>query len=332
LSPANRFLAVATILVIVAGSGTAPARVPDAPSATADAEPAQSSEPTEQESESEKAPAGRLLITSDAAVTISVNGEELGVLAPEEVLEYEVTRAEGEVRAVSLEASGALLKKPYAFEESTSEAAADAGDSSKGQSSELAEISIHFRMLKAVRQLRKTERQEKIFPDFRSGVMWAREDNRANVTWKAAGEYCSGLDLGGRRDWRLPGIEELDSLQAMWSQAAFKTADPIKLSDCCPWSSTEIDEQKALNFNFRFRKQFEGFKGHSFGMRALCIRNLTDEEIAEHEQALEERERQKKEEKKRKKKDRDGNDESEDQPADPEEPADPLLEPPGDEI
>ena len=205
-------------------------------------------ETTEQESESEKTPAGRLLITTDAAATISVDGEDLGVLQPEEVLEYEVTRAEGEVRAVSLEASGALVKKPYAFEESTSEAPTDAGESSEDESSELAEISIHFRMLKAIRLLRKTERQEKIFPDFRNGVMWAREDNRANITWKAAGEYCSGLDLGGRRDWRLPDIEELDSLQAMWSQAAFKTADPIRLTDCCPWSSTELDEQKALNF------------------------------------------------------------------------------------
>jgi len=299
MAPATRFLTLATILALTAGHAASPAQAPIALPAIPDPQAAEVGEPpdeADQEPESEDTPVGRLLITSDAAATISVDGEDLGVLQPEDTLEYEVSQAEGEIKAVSLEATGAQVRKPYLFEEPLPEVLA-----AKDEATELQEISVHFRMLRAIRQLRKTERQEKMFPDFRSDVMWAREDNRSNVTWRAAREYCAELDLGGWRDWRLPDIEQLESLQAMWSQAAFKTADPIKLTECCPWSSTEIDEQKAWNFNFRFRKQFEGFKGHSFGMRALCIRDLTEAEITEHEEALAERERKKKEDKKRKK-------------------------------
>jgi hypothetical protein len=250
----------------------------------------------EEGQEPEKRVVGRLLITTDAAATIVIDGVSLGELQPGDELAHEVTRDEGEIKAVGVDAAAAQVKRPYAFKKSPEE---ELGP--RPETAELPLITIRIRMAKTIRTLRKTERQEKIYPDFSDGVMWTREDNRANVTWNAARKYCDELDLGAYRDWRLPDLEELSSLQALWSQAAFKTADTIRLSDCCPWSSTEIDEENAWNFNFRFRREFEGRKGHSFGMRALCIRTLTEAEIIEHEEAIAERERKKKEEKKRRK-------------------------------
>jgi len=129
--------------------------------------------------------------------------------------------------------------------------------------------------------------------------MRRREDNRANVSWKAAVRHCDALIFGGWSNWRLPTIDELDSLQALWSQAAFKTIDPIRTSACCQWSISEIDDATAWHYNFRFRRSFEGQKGFSYDLRALCVRTLSDEEIQEREEALVEKKKAKKKKKKK---------------------------------
>jgi hypothetical protein len=230
---------------------------------------------------------GRLRITTDAPATIRVDGEDLGLLEPGDELLHDLRQRLGTIRATSREAPAAFVEETYEIDESSDETALS-----------LPEIEILLKVAKVIRESRKKEREEGVYADFKNGVMWRRQDNRIDVTWKAARRHCDGLEYGGWDDWRLPTIEELDTLQAMWSRAAFKTIDPIRLSDCCPWSSSESDEAKAWNYNFRFRRSFEGQKGFSYGMRALCLRTLTAEELAEREQALEER----KEKKKRKKK------------------------------
>ena len=232
----------------------------------------------------EVAVVGRLRITTDADATIRIGPQELGVLVPGETLLHDVRELEGVVIATSIDTPAAKLREAYAFDESP--ALADPGA--------LEVMDVHIRLLKAMRETRKTERKEGIFPDFKNGLMWRRKDNSADVTWKSAQKYCHELDFAGFEDWRLPRIAELDMLQAMWSRAAFKTLDPIALSACCPWSASEISEESAWHYNFRFRKAFEGRKGYSFGFRALCARALTDDELREHEAELVKRKKKKK--------------------------------------
>ena len=313
-------------LVSAQSSTTEPGDEPLEATSAADAAPAEgvADEGSEDEPK-EKQPTGRLLIVTDADATILIDGVSLGVLLAGATLEHEVTDDEGNLKAIAQEAAAAVLTRSWEFERPDD----DSADAER-EATELPIVEIRLRMAKAIRNLRRTERQQKIYPDFKGGVMWAREDNRAHVTWSKAAEFCDDSDLGGWRDWRLPDIEELSELQAMWSQAQFKTLDPIRLTECCPWSSSEIDETRAWNFNFRFRRKFDGFKGHSFGMRALCIRDLTAEEIAEHEEALADRERKKKEEKKRRKAIKKGliEEDAENTDGDPEEPNEALPKPP----
>ena len=51
-----------------------------------------------------------------------------------------------------------------------------------------------------------------VWVDPTTHLMWARKDNGANVALDAAKRYCQSLRLGGYADWRLPEIEELDSI------------------------------------------------------------------------------------------------------------------------
>ncbi|HNT26594.1 MAG TPA: DUF1566 domain-containing protein [bacterium] len=50
-----------------------------------------------------------------------------------------------------------------------------------------------------------------IVTDTRTGLIWTKEYN-STVTWQDALNHCEGLDHGGATDWRLPNIEELETL------------------------------------------------------------------------------------------------------------------------
>jgi hypothetical protein len=154
-------------------------------------------------------------------------------------------------------------------------------------------------MIETLEELRKLERRSRIYTDLDRRLMWPIWDNKANVNWESARLYCEGLKLGDYDDWRLPTIEELDGIQAMWSQRAYKTVDLIQLSACCPWSSTRIDDQKAFNYSFRFRKAFRGHVDYSLDMRALCVRDASDEISDDPKELKRERKLQKQKQKER---------------------------------
>lgn len=48
--------------------------------------------------------------------------------------------------------------------------------------------------------------------DRATGLVWQRSDDGRTRDWPAALAYCANLDLGGRRDWRLPNVKELQSI------------------------------------------------------------------------------------------------------------------------
>jgi hypothetical protein len=48
--------------------------------------------------------------------------------------------------------------------------------------------------------------------DAATGLMWQQTDDGAARDWPAALAYCEGLELAGRRDWRLPNARELQSI------------------------------------------------------------------------------------------------------------------------
>ncbi len=107
--------------------------------------------------------------------------------------------------------------------------------------------------------------------------MWPSRDNGVDVEWQEAIGFCDSLEHGGWHDWRLPTLDELESLEAMWSLRPYKTADPVTLTSCCTWSSDRIDEENAWNFNYRFRRPFRGHLSYSLSLRALCVRDGSEE-------------------------------------------------------
>ncbi|MBI4687331.1 MAG: DUF1566 domain-containing protein [Nitrospirae bacterium] len=47
--------------------------------------------------------------------------------------------------------------------------------------------------------------------DNRTGLVW-QQGEAGQMMWGSALSYCEGLPLGGKTDWRLPNVKELESL------------------------------------------------------------------------------------------------------------------------
>jgi hypothetical protein len=57
-----------------------------------------------------------------------------------------------------------------------------------------------------------TDNGDGTIKDNNTGLIWQREDDDTTRTWTEAGSYCSGLNVEGNSDWRLPNPEELTSI------------------------------------------------------------------------------------------------------------------------
>jgi hypothetical protein len=123
-----------------------------------------------------------------------------------------------------------------------------------------------------------------------TGLLWARADNREDLDWYAAGDYCTELEVADWTDWRMPTIEELEGLHEKRSSSTYKLPPEIRLSGCCPWSSTRNGDASAWNFSFRYRKRFSGSLNYSFELRALCVREASEDDVLFFERIAEESE------------------------------------------
>jgi hypothetical protein len=73
--------------------------------------------------------------------------------------------------------------------------------------------------------------------DYKTGLIWQQADDALKRVWGNASLYCAELVLGGYEDWRLPSVDELETIV---DYARFRPAiDPVFscLSDVY-WSSS----------------------------------------------------------------------------------------------
>lgn len=67
--------------------------------------------------------------------------------------------------------------------------------------------------------------------DQETGRVWEQSPSTTPLTWYGALLHCYDLDLGGRKGWRLPTIEELESLaNTANSTPALPTGHPFTLT------------------------------------------------------------------------------------------------------
>jgi hypothetical protein len=108
--------------------------------------------------------------------------------------------------------------------------------------------------------------------DQATGLTWAASDNGVGVSASQAALYCSSLSIAGHKGWRLPDIEELQTLfGGPGDDHGHHTIGPLKITGWA-WSSTagqQRGEQWALDFGDGGRAS--AVTGDSGLNRALCV-------------------------------------------------------------
>lgn len=113
---------------------------------------------------------------------------------------------------------------------------------------------------------------------------WARTTNGPDITWPDAETYCAELEMDGKSDWRLPTLEELETLHD--PDAAAGIREPIVLDGCCLWTQTSLEDRMAEDGDeiagspdmYRWGFMFDGglryYAVHIFeDGQALCTRD-----------------------------------------------------------
>jgi hypothetical protein len=112
-----------------------------------------------------------------------------------------------------------------------------------------------------------------LWTDSATGLIWTVNDNGSNINPGQAGEYCTGLRLGGQSDWRLPTADELEALYDKSVSKQFKVKGPIQLSGPCALSSSRNNSGDVWSFCYTYGGRSLGpATGHGSAGRALCVR------------------------------------------------------------
>jgi len=122
--------------------------------------------------------------------------------------------------------------------------------------------------------------------DTRTGLMWAQTDNMGNINWQNAKLYCENIILGGYDGWRMPTIEELETLfssdidrhETICGKKT-RSVPGIELSCGFVWSSQvrSVSERypiSAMAYDFAGGYQYSARKTQYRGYRALPVRTV----------------------------------------------------------
>ncbi|MEA3348106.1 MAG: DUF1566 domain-containing protein [Pseudomonadota bacterium] len=75
--------------------------------------------------------------------------------------------------------------------------------------------------------------------DRETGLVWERDTDDTTRDWYVAQTYCYLLEIGGRKGWRLPTIDELATLiDSTQSNPALPSGHPFTNAKSYYWSST----------------------------------------------------------------------------------------------
>ena len=72
--------------------------------------------------------------------------------------------------------------------------------------------------------------------DKETGLVWEKSPGTSTHNWQSAGIHCQNLLTGGRGGWRLPTVQELESLK---DPAGFSTG--VYLPSGYPFSNVQVD-------------------------------------------------------------------------------------------
>jgi hypothetical protein len=118
-----------------------------------------------------------------------------------------------------------------------------------------------------------TDSRDGTVTDNRTGLIWQKAEAAEAMTWEEALKYAEALSLGGRDDWRLPNIKELQSFnddhrtRPSIDTAYFPGATPSEY-----WSSTTLVNQPSRAWTVDFTYGIGSYKDKTERLRVRSVR------------------------------------------------------------
>jgi hypothetical protein len=110
-----------------------------------------------------------------------------------------------------------------------------------------------------------------VWKDGATGLTWAAKDNGMPITPAEGRSYCDALKTGGI-DWRLPTVDEIETVYDAKDKKQYKTKGTIELSEACvlTGSTTRAGDTWTFCFNSGSRN-IGGGGGCGTVALALCV-------------------------------------------------------------
>lgn len=184
-----------------------------------------------------------LIIRSDAACTLTVNGMPQGQLT-----------------------AGAAKPVPVGPGEQMVECAA--GGAKSDQVLEVfpgAQKVVNIKLAVQVASLARFKADANRVLDTQTGLTWLASDNGKDIDWHDAGRYCAGFSPG---TWSLPSMNELQQLSGEWGAVA---SPLFTLTSRWFWSNERVGSEKARGYVLHYGVR-DSTLVYSTDLRALCVR------------------------------------------------------------
>jgi hypothetical protein len=111
--------------------------------------------------------------------------------------------------------------------------------------------------------------------DTRTNLMWAANDNGADINCSDAMSYCKNYHGGGYIDWRMPTQDELEGLydKSIFGNNDYHLTKMITLTASCLWTS-ETRRYAAYYFHFRSGTRHLTHPSNNINGRVLPVRSV----------------------------------------------------------
>ncbi len=185
-----------------------------------------------------------LVIKTDAACRLTVDGKPKRVLAPNKPLRLKLSPGEHLIEAVPQVAGANKWQKKIALATHVPQELIISLGASLG-----------------------------FWIDPSTKLTWTAADNGSGLSWSQAQRYCRELTLAGFTDWALPSVDDLQQLsETTTNENGYRIRGPIKLTGW-EWSATAGTQNgEGWAFDFGDGGRASVAAGDSGLNRALCIR------------------------------------------------------------
>ncbi len=111
-----------------------------------------------------------------------------------------------------------------------------------------------------------------------TGLIWQSDPGTGTLTWEEALSYSENLSTGGKTDWRLPNIKELQSLSdASLKNPSLDTAFFRNVTPANYWSSTTLGNAPAKAWYLNFAYGLVTYETKTVPQRLICVRGSSSQ-------------------------------------------------------